>query len=142
MRENRLLLQRYTAKPQRPHNGKVITLRSNLRWCSDAFEIVCWNGERIQVAFSLDCCDREILGFVSTTPVGITGEMIRDLMLDSISHRFGEAARCVAHPIEWLSDNGSCYTALETRRFANTVGLCRVQLLPILQKATVWQKRS
>jgi hypothetical protein len=24
-------------------------IRSNLRWCSDAFEIACWNGERIRV---------------------------------------------------------------------------------------------
>jgi putative transposase len=123
MRENKLLLQCYTAKPQRIHDGKVVTLHSNLRWCSDAFEFRCWNGERVQVAFSLDCCDREVLGFVSTTPTGITGEMIRDLMWASISHRFGGLARCVPHPIEWLSDNGSCYTALETRRFADKVGL-------------------
>jgi putative transposase len=43
------------------HEGKVITLRSNLRWCSDSFEISCWNGQVVGVAFALDCCDREII---------------------------------------------------------------------------------
>ena len=27
------------------------------------------------------------------------------------------------HPIEWLSDNGSCYRAHETQRFARQLGL-------------------
>ena len=55
-----LLLARYTGKSTRTHDGVIITLKSNLRWCSDGFEIRCWNGERVQVAFSLDCCDREV----------------------------------------------------------------------------------
>ena len=38
------LLERWTAnRPGRVHDGKVIVMRSNLRWCSDAFEITCWN---------------------------------------------------------------------------------------------------
>lgn len=32
MRENRILLQRHTGKPTRTHDGKVVTLSSNLRW--------------------------------------------------------------------------------------------------------------
>lgn len=56
-----LLLHRYTGRVDRPHDGKVTTLASNLRWCSDSFEIRCWNGERVHVAFSQDCCDREII---------------------------------------------------------------------------------
>ena len=45
MRQNGLLLTRHTGKQRMlPHEGKVITLRSNLRWCSDGFEIACWNG--------------------------------------------------------------------------------------------------
>jgi putative transposase len=27
--------------------GKVMTLHSNTRWCSDAFEIKCFNGEKV-----------------------------------------------------------------------------------------------
>ena len=30
----------------------------NTRWCSDGLEIGCYNGERVRVAFALDCCDR------------------------------------------------------------------------------------
>jgi hypothetical protein len=45
----------------RLHDGKVITPKSNPRWCSDSFEIRHWSGEPIQVAFSLDCCDREVM---------------------------------------------------------------------------------
>ena len=116
------LLQRHTGKSTRTHDGVIITLRSNLRWCSDAFEIRCWNGERVQVAFALDCCDREVMSFVATS-AAITGEMVRDLMAESVERRFGAEARRAAHPVEWLSDNGPPYTALETRDFGAALGL-------------------
>lgn len=61
MKEHQLLLQRYAPKPLRVHDGKVITLRSNLRWCSDIFAIQCWNGDRVTTAFAQDCHDREII---------------------------------------------------------------------------------
>ena len=32
-----LLARRYTERPDLPHNGKVIVMRSNLRLCSDGF---------------------------------------------------------------------------------------------------------
>ena len=35
----------------------------NCRWCSDGFEIGCDNGEKVRVAFALDCCDREAYEF-------------------------------------------------------------------------------
>ena len=34
--------------------------------CSDGFEIGCDDGEKVRVAFALDCCDREALGYVAT----------------------------------------------------------------------------
>ena len=121
MRQNGLLLVRHTGKqPKLAHEGKVITLRSNLRWCSDGFEISCWNGQVVRVAFALDCCDREIISHVATTG-GITSEMVRDLMIESVERRFGSILR-LPHAVEWLSDNGSCYTATETRTFAQNVG--------------------
>ena len=38
-------------------------MRSNLRWCSDVFEIACWNGETVRVAFVIDAHDREVIGW-------------------------------------------------------------------------------
>jgi putative transposase len=122
MKKNQLLLQRHTGKPTQTHDGTIITLKSDLRWCSDCFEVRCWNGERVQVAFSLDCCDREIMSYVATT-AAVTGELIRDLMAEAVEKRFGAAARTVPHPIEWLSDNGPPYTAHETRSFGAALGL-------------------
>jgi transposase InsO family protein len=75
----------------------------------------------VRVAFALDCCDREIISHVATTG-GITGEMVRDLMTESVERRFEPAAR-LPHPAEWLSDNGSCCTATETTSFAKDMGL-------------------
>ena len=121
MRQNGLLLTRHTGKQRAlPHEGKVITLRSNSRSCSDGFEISCWNGQVVRVAFALDCCDREIISHVATTG-GITGEMVRDLMTESVERRFG-TVDLLPHRVEWLSDNGSCYTARETVGFAQDMG--------------------
>ena len=107
------LLARHTGKSTRTHDGVIITMRSNLQWCSDALEIRCWSGERIQVAFSLDCCDREVMSYVATT-AAITGEMVRDLMAESVERRFGPTALRTPNPVEWLSDNGPPYTAIES----------------------------
>jgi putative transposase len=123
MRDNGLLLRRhYGDRPGRVHDGVIITLHSNQRWCSDAFEIRCWNGERVQVAFSLDCCDREVMGHVATTGT-INGELIRDLMLASVQNRFGEDAQRVPSTVQWLTDNGGAYVAHDTVSFAESLGL-------------------
>src|SRR5262249_22289589 len=50
--------------------------------------IGCDNGERVRVAFALDCCDREAMSFLATTS-GVSGEDVRDLMLAAVEHRFG-----------------------------------------------------
>jgi transposase InsO family protein len=55
----------------------------NRRWCSDGFEIGCDNGERVRVAFALDCCDREAMSFLATTG-GISGDDVRDLMVAAV----------------------------------------------------------
>lgn len=115
-----LLLQRHLPRPERPHDGKVITLKSDLRWCSDAFEIRCWSGEKVHVAFALDCCDREAITWVAADG-HLTGADIRDLMAASVEQRFGDIK--TPHDVEWLSDNGPQYTAHETRRFGRECGL-------------------
>ena len=121
MARNGLLLQRYTGKPPgRAHDGKIATIRPNLRWTSDGFEIACGNGEVVRVAFALDTCDREVMAWCASTG-GISGEMIRDLMLDATQRRFGRAH--TPQPIQWLSNNGSAYRAYETIDFAIRLGL-------------------
>ena len=121
MRQAHLLLQPHTGlRPVRAHDGSVITLASNQRWSSDALEIGCWNGEVVRVAFAIDTCDREIIAWHATTG-GISGEMVRDLMLACVERRF--AAIRAPYPVQWLADNGSAYTAAETLVFAAALGL-------------------
>jgi putative transposase len=120
MKVHGLLLERYTGNgEERRHDGRVAVDRPDTRWCSDGFEIGRDNGERVRIAFTLDCCDREAISWVVTT--GDSGD-IRDLMIKIVERRFGLVNRLPA-PIEWLSDNGSPYTARETRAFACDIGL-------------------
>lgn len=121
MKVHSLLLQRHSGSDERRHDGRIAVERSNLRWCSDGFEIPCDNGAKVRVAFALDCCDREAMSFVATTE-GIKGEDVRDLIVAAVEHRFGLVNR-VPQTIEWLSDNGSCYIAGETKAFARAIGL-------------------
>ncbi len=120
MKRAQLLLAKYGIHPERRHDGKVITLASDLRWCSDSFEVRCWNGERVHVAFALDCCDREAIAWVASDR-HLDGTDIRDLMAQSVEARFGGTH--TAHPVEWLTDNGPPYTAHETRAFGALSGL-------------------
>jgi len=121
MKVHSLLLDRYAGGVERRHDGRIAVDERNRRWCSDGFEIGCDNGERVRVAFALDCCDREAMSFLATT-AGISGDDVRDLMVAAVEHRFGRVNRLPA-TIEWLSDNGSCYIAGDTRRFARNIGL-------------------
>jgi putative transposase len=59
--------------------------------------------------------------FVATTG-GVSGEMVRDLMAESLEHRFGPGVGAAPHTIEWLSDNGPYCTAQETCEFGRAVG--------------------
>ena len=54
----------------------------------------------------IDTCDREIMAWCASGS-GISGEMIRDLMLESVERRFGTAQ--TPHP-----SNGSRTTAVRT----------------------------
>ncbi|EKS3170768.1 IS3 family transposase [Shigella flexneri] len=122
MRQNALLLERKPAVPpsKRAHTGRVAVKESNQRWCSDGFEFRCDNGEKLRVTFALDCCDREALHWAVTTG-GFNSETVQDIMLGAVERRFGN--ELPASPVEWLTDNGSCYRANETRQFARMLGL-------------------
>ena len=120
MKVHGLLLDRHVGGDERRHDGRIAVDERNRRWCSDGFEIGCNNGERVRVAFALDCCDREAMSFLATS--GVSGEDVRDLMLAAVEHRFGSVNRLPV-TIEWLSDNGGCYLAGKTRSFARDIGL-------------------
>lgn len=106
----------------RAHQGVIQRPASNERWCSDVLEIACWNGEIVQIGFALDCHDREVLSHVAA-PRDLLATDIQQLMRGAVAGRFGAAA---PYPIQWLSDNGSIYTALETVITAE-----RLHLVPI-----------
>jgi transposase InsO family protein len=121
MKKYGLLLERHTGRRRpREHDGQVATIRSNCRWCSDALEFTCWNGEIVRVAFALDCHDREAISWVATT-TGISGEMIRDMMVRCVEQRFGGIR--APHPVQWLSDNGSIFAAHRTVEIARALNL-------------------
>jgi putative transposase len=122
MKVHGLLLEKHSGqRPGRSHDGKVVVMRSDLRWCSDGFEFTCWNGEIVRGAFVLDAHDREVIAWRATTGAGISGSDIRDMMLEAVEARFGSAR--APHPVEWLSDNGSIYIARDTRVFASQLNL-------------------
>ena len=50
-----------------------------------------------QLAFALDCHDREVIGWVATT-AGISGEMIRDIMVRCVEQRFNDIR--APHPVQ------------------------------------------
>lgn len=116
-----LTLQAHTARrPGRTHDGAVVALRSNIRWCSDHGEIAAHDGSIVRLLFAIDACDREILAWHATT-AGISGEAVRDLMVACVERRFGGTRTTQA--VEWLSDNGSAYRARDTLELATALGL-------------------
>jgi len=112
----------------RAHRGRIQRDVSNERWCSDGLEIACWNGELVQVAFALDCHDREAMAYVAV-PRDLVAADIQQVMHDAVAARFGPGRRPPT-PIQWLSDNGSIYTALATQITAE-----RLHLVPIATPA-------
>jgi putative transposase len=122
MQAHSLLLARtYTERPEHVHDGKVIVMRSNLRWCSDGFEFTCWNGDIVRGAFIIDAHDREIIAWRAVVNAGVSGSDIRDIMLEAVERRFGTYRAPAV--VEMLSDNGSPYIARDTQIFARQLGL-------------------
>jgi transposase InsO family protein len=74
----------------------------------------------VQIAFALDCHDREAMAHVAQGRV-LQGSDIRQLMSAAVESRFGHQSP--AQAVQWLSDNGGIYTALETVLEAELLGL-------------------
>lgn len=110
----------FTWRPRR-HDGRVAVAHSNVRLCSDGFEIGCDNKEKVRVAFALDCCDREAIAHVATTE-GIKSEDLQDLVIKAVENRFGRI-NILPKPIERLTDNGSCFIASDTKSLPLDIGM-------------------
>ena len=120
MDKNGLLLKKSGFITKEKRTGEIITCCSNMRWCSDAFEVCCFNGERVYVAFALDCHDRECLAYVVRRRP-LLSEDIQNLMLLSVKKRFKRLK--APRRIQWLSDRGAIYRCYETMNKARHLGL-------------------
>ena len=120
MKMNGLLLPKSEITRVHRATGKVMTLHPNTRWCSDCFEIKCFNGEKIYVAFILDSCDRSIISSIAKAKP-IQSEDIQQLMLEAVEKRFKSTR--APRTIEFLSDRGSIYRAYNVQSFARQLNL-------------------
>jgi transposase InsO family protein len=108
----------------RPHEGVVAVERSDLRWCSDGFEIECDSGQTVTTTFAKDCCDREVIAWRAWEGKGLPGEPVREMLIEAVERRFGSVeAIPTGHELEFLSDNGGAYIAADTRSVARQLGL-------------------
>jgi putative transposase len=121
MKKHGLLLARHTGRRlPRAHEGTIMTNRSNERWCSDVLEFTFWNDDVVRVAFAVDSHDREVISWVATT-AGISGEMVRDMIVQCVEQRFGQLR--APHRVQWLTDNGSIFAANRTLEIAAALNL-------------------
>jgi len=94
-----LFLERHTGWRQgRVHHGPVVVMRSSLRWCSDALEFTCWNGDIVRMALIIDAHDRETTAWQAVCGAGISGDMVRVVMLEAVEKRFA-ATRARGAPL-------------------------------------------
>lgn len=68
----------------------------------------------------LACCDREAIDWAASIG-GYDSITVQDVMLGTVEKRFG--AMLQDKPVQWQTDNGSAYTAHDTRKFARELNL-------------------
>ncbi len=107
----------------RVHDGEVAVTEPNRRWCSDGFEIGCDNGEVVTGVFLKDCCDREIISWRAWSSRGLPGEPVRDMLVEGVEARFGNAKVDGDVELEFLADNGSAFRAKDTHALAKDLGI-------------------
>lgn len=116
---------------------------SDLRWCSDGFEIKCDSGETVTATFAKDCCDREIMAWRAWPGKGLPGEPVREMLIEAVEKRFGCVEAIPAdHQLEFLTDNGGAYFAIETKRLARDLGLKPVNTPVCTRRAMAWPRAS
>lgn len=107
MKEEDLLITRNrTRGSSRPHTGKIAVEQSNTRWASDITSIKCWNGQKVRLAFIMDCCDRSILAW--RAGLHIQACDIELMVQDALIQRFGHQLPNKGQ-LQFLHDNGPEY---------------------------------
>ena len=74
----------------------------------------------MSVTFALNCCYREAIGWVAS-PIRYISDDVLDLILKRVEKRFGDELSATL--VQWLSDNGSAYTAEQTCLFTRQISL-------------------
>jgi len=120
MKARGLMLPKIARTRDHKPTGKIMTLFSNTRWCSDCFEIKCYNGEKVYVSFIVDCCDREVISFI-VRKKPILADDIQAMMIAAVERRFSKTK--APRQIEFLSDRGSIYRAIKTVEVGRTLNL-------------------
>ena len=115
-----LFLKPQVRRKKGEHTGQIITASSNVRWCSDCFEIHCFNGEKVYVSFILDCHDRQCIASTGQYRPLLKRD-VQEMMIKAIDDRFN--TNKVPRQIEFLTDRGSIYRAKETVYLARYLGL-------------------
>ncbi|AHI06544.1 integrase catalytic region [Bdellovibrio bacteriovorus W] len=121
MQMNGLSLPQAMPDQKREHTGVIMTMFPNIRWCSDGMEIRCFNGDKVFVAFALDCCDREAFAYVARAEP-LSADDIEELMVKAVEKRFGASLRA-PREVQWLSDRGSIYRAKSVKTLARHLNL-------------------
>ncbi len=74
-----------------------------------------WNEEVIRLAFIIDVFDHEIIAWTAVANARISGSDVCDMMLEAVEDRF--CTTRARQATEHLSDDGSAYTAKDSRIF-------------------------
>jgi len=107
MKEEGLLITRSrTRGSSRPHTGKIAVEQSNTRWASDITSIKCWNGQKIRLAFIMDCCDRSIISWKAGLHMQACD--IELMVQEALFLRFGNELPA-KDQLQFLHDNGPEY---------------------------------
>jgi transposase InsO family protein len=145
MADHALLLPKVPRRRQssRPHEGNVAVTHSDVRWCSDGFEIRCDSGHTVTATFTKDCCDRKILAFRAWEGKGLPGEPVREMLTETVEKRFGDVEGIPEdHALDLLSDNGGAYIAAETQQIVRQLGLWRSTRPYAVPRAMAWPRAS
>jgi len=103
------LLQRHSGEREgRTHEGRVAVDQRNTRWCSDALEIACGNGEKVSVALALST---SVIFTHSCRVCGMQPNSLRSTPLQSIAMNDPAHDRTI-HTVRSRTSGANLFVAL------------------------------